>query len=308
MPSFDECFQKVKTDCFKFISSQETKKEKFKNKNRMIRSFLIPVCFWIAKKTNKKVPLIIGLAGGQGTGKTTITSIITIILKKYFKLNTFKISIDDFYKTIKQRTLLSKNKHPLLMTRGVPGTHDIKMMVRFFNKVKSKKFTQIKLPRFDKSVDDRCKKNLWQNIYSRPDVVIFEGWCVGARPQKVFDLKRTVNLLEKTEDKSLRWRKYVNKQLETKYKKLFNKLDGLIYLKVRNFRLLRKWRLKQEKKLWLKASNKKNLKIMNKKEVINFMSTYQRITQHMFNDMPTISSVIMNLNDKHQINKIKFKN
>ena len=117
-----------------------------------------------------------------------------------------------------------------------------------------------------------------------------------------------VNLLEKKEDKYLKWRKYVNKQLETKYKKLFNKLDGLIYLKVQNFLLLRKWRLKQEKKLWLKASNKKNLKIMNKKEVINFMSTYQRITQHMFNDMPKISSVIMNLNDKHQINKIKFIN
>ena len=127
-------------------------------------------------------------------------------------------------------------------------------------------------------------------------------------PQKVFDLKKTVNLIEKTEDKSLRWRNYVNKQLETKYKKLFNKLDGLIYLKVRNFCLLRKWRLKQEKKLWLKTSSKKNLKIMNKKEVINFMSTYQRITQHMFNDMPKISSVIMNLNDKHQINKIQFIN
>jgi D-glycerate 3-kinase len=182
------------------------------------------------------------------------------------------------------------------------------MMVRFFNKVKSKKFTQIKLPRFDKSVDDRCKRNLWYNIYSRPDVVIFEGWCIGARPQKVFDLKKTVNLIEKTEDKSLRWRKYVNKQLETKYKKLFNKLDGLIYLKVRNFYLLRKWRLKQEKKLWLKTSSKKNIKIMNKKEVINFMSTYQRITQHMFNDMPKISSVIMNLNDRHQINKIQFIN
>jgi D-glycerate 3-kinase len=104
----------------------------------MIRSFLIPVCFWIAKKTNKKVPLIIGLAGGQGTGKTTITSIITIILKKYFKLDVFKISIDDFYKTIKQRTLLSKNKHPLLMTRGVPGTHDIDIMLNFFKKIKAK--------------------------------------------------------------------------------------------------------------------------------------------------------------------------
>ena len=308
MQLLDECFLKVKTDCFKFISSQETKNEKFKNKDRMIRSFLIPVCFWIAKKTNKKEPLIIGLAGGQGIGKTTITSIISIILKKYFKLNVFKISIDDFYKTRKERISLSKIKHPLLRIRGVPGTHDIKMIVKFFNKVKSKKFTQIKLPRFDKSVDERCKRNLLYNIYSRPDVVIFEGWGVGARSQKVFDLKKTVNLLEKTEDKSLRWRKYVNKQLETKYKKLFNKLDGLIYLKVQNFLLLRKWRLKQEKKLWLKASNKKNLKIMNKKEVINFMSTYQRITQHMFNDMPKISSVIMNLNDKHQINKIKFIN
>ena len=66
--------------------------------------------FLDSKKTNKKKPLIIGLAGGQGAGKTTITSIITIILKKYFKLDVFKISIDDFYKTRKQRILLSKNK------------------------------------------------------------------------------------------------------------------------------------------------------------------------------------------------------
>ncbi|MDP7171979.1 MAG: hypothetical protein QGF45_11495, partial [SAR324 cluster bacterium] len=100
-----------------------------------------------------------------------------------------------------------------------------------------------------------------------------------------------------------KYRKILSDERKTKYKKLFNKLDGLIYLKVRDFCLLRKWRLKQEKKLWLKTSSKKNLKIMNKKEVINFMSTYQRITQHMFNDMPKISSVIMNLNDKHQINK-----
>ena len=304
----NQCFNAVRKDCYKYIKFQETKTEKFKNKNRMIKAFLIPLCYWIKNKTNNRKPLLLGLSGGQGTGKTTISSILLLILKKYFKLKVFRISIDDFYKTRKERISLSKIKHPLLRIRGVPGTHDIKTMVRFFNKVKSKKFTQINLPRFDKSVDDRCKRNLWYNIYSKPDVVIFEGCCIGARPQKVFDLKKTVNLIEKTEDKSLRWRKYVNKQLETKYKKLFNKLDGLIYLKVRNFCLLRKWRLKQEKKLWLKTSSKKNLKIMNKKEVINFMSTYQRITQHMFNDMPKISSVIMNLNDKHQINKIQFIN
>ena len=307
MPSFDECFQKVKIDCFKFISSQETKNEKFKNKDRMIRSFLIPVCFWIAKKTNKKVPLIIGLAGGQGTGKTTITSIITIILKKYFKLDVFKISIDDFYKTIKQRTLLSKNKHPLLMTRGVPGTHDIDIMLNFFKRIKVKNFKILKLPKFNKGVDDRCKQSLWYKIQSKPDVVILEGWCVGARSQNSKELKKPVNSLEKTHDQNFKWRQYVNYQLKTKYKKLFNQLDYILFLKAKNFSLLRRWRLKQEKKLWLKSKNKKNLKIMSKKEVKNFMDTYQRITQQMFKDMPKYSSIVMNLNNSHQIKNIKYR-
>ena len=307
MKLFDECFLKVKTDCFKFISSQETKNEKFKNKDRMIRSFLIPVCFWIAKKTNKKVPLIIGLAGGQGTGKTTITSIITIILKKYFKLDVFKISIDDFYKTIKQRTLLSKNKHPLLMTRGVPGTHDIDIMLNFFKRIKVKNFKILKLPKFNKGVDDRCKQSLWYKIQSKPDVVILEGWCVGARSQNSKELKKPVNSLEKTHDQNFKWRQYVNYQLKTKYKKLFNQLDYILFLKAKNFSLLRRWRLKQEKKLWLKSKNKKNFKIMNKSEVKNFMDTYQRITQQMFKDMPKYSSIVMNLNNSHQIKNIKYR-
>ena len=98
-----ECFDKVKKDCLKFIKSQETKADKFKNKERMIKSFLIPLCFWISKKADKKRPYFVGLAGGQGTGKTTISSLIRIILTKYFKLNVFRISIDDFYKTRKER-------------------------------------------------------------------------------------------------------------------------------------------------------------------------------------------------------------
>ena len=307
MQLFDECFLKVKTDCFKFISSQETKNEKFKNKDQMIRSFLIPVCFWIAKKINKKKPLIIGLAGGQGTGKTTITSIISIILKKYFKLDVFKISIDDFYKTIKQRTLLSKNKHPLLMTRGVPGTHDIDIMLNFFKKIKVKNFKILKLPKFNKGVDDRCKQSLWYKIQSKPDVVILEGWCVGARSQNFRELRKPINSLERIHDQTFKWRQYVNYQLKTKYKKLFNQLDCLLFLKVKNFSLLRRWRLKQEKKLWLKSKNKKNLKIMNKSEVKNFMDTYQRITQQMFKDMPKYSSIVMNLNNSHQIKNIRYR-
>ena len=306
MQLVDECFSKVKTASFKYISSQETSREKFKNKDRMIRSFLIPTCFWISKKAKKKSPLIIGLAGGQGSGKTTISSILSLILKKYFKLKVFKISIDDFYKTKKQREILSKDKHSLLLNRGVPGTHDIKIMLDFFRKIKTKNFKSLKLPKFNKANDDRYKKKHWYKLKSRPDVVIFEGWCVGAKPQSLRLLKKPINALEKAYDKSLKWRRFVNLQLKTNYKKLYSQLDSLLYLKVKNFNLLKKWRIKQEEKLWLKAKSRKNLKIMNKKEVINFMQTYQRITEQMFKDAPKYSSIIMNLNKNHQIHKIKF--
>ena len=143
MLSTAECFRKIKIDCFNFIKSQETSTEKFSNKDKMLKSFLIPVCFWISKKSNNKKPYLVGLAGGQGTGKTTISSILEIILRKYFKLNVFKISIDDFYRTRKERFNLSNKVHPLLMTRGVPGTHDIKIMLDFFRKSKTKKFNII---------------------------------------------------------------------------------------------------------------------------------------------------------------------
>ena len=308
MQSVNECFNIVCGDCLKFIKSQETKTEKFKNKNRMIKSFLIPVCFWIFKKASKKKPLILGLSGGQGIGKTTISSIITLILKKYFKLNIFKISIDDFYKTRKERFLLSKKIHSLLMTRGVPGTHDINIMLNFFKRVKKNNFKSLKLPKFDKALDDRCKKNYWYKIKKKPDVIIFEGWCVGAMAQKNSMLKKSINSLEKTNDQNLIWRKFVNNQLKTKYKKLFGHLDNLLYLKAKNFNLLQQWRIKQEKKLWLKLKKRKNLKIMNRLEVINFMQTYQRITQNMFKDVPKYASIIFKLNSNHQIKTINYRN
>jgi len=307
MKQVNDCFSKVKKDCFKFISLQETKKDKFKNKEKMIKSFLIPISFWISKKINKKKPLIIGLAGGQGSGKTTISSILTLILQKYFKLNVFKFSIDDFYKTRKDRKLLSKNKHSLLMTRGVPGTHDIDLILNFFKKIKSKNFKSLHIPTFNKAIDDRYPKSLWHKIKSKPDVLIFEGWCVGARAQTRSQLKRPINSLERTYDQNTKWRLYVNNQLKTKYKTLFKHLDELLYLKAKNFNLLREWRLKQERKLWVQTKNKKNLKIMTSGDVINFMQTYQRITQQMFKDAIKSSSIIMDLNSKHQIQKIKFR-
>ncbi|MBD1153409.1 uridine kinase [Pelagibacterales bacterium SAG-MED24] len=305
MEQFSLCFERVKKDCLKFFKSQETKADKFKNKERMIKSFLIPLCFWINKKADKKRPYFVGLAGGQGTGKTTISSLIKIILIKYFKLNVFRISIDDFYKTRKERINLSKRVHPMLLTRGVPGTHDINMILNFFRKSKSKKFNRLKLPTFNKAIDDRYNKKKWYDLKKRPDVIIFEGWCVGAKSEKNTTLNKIINSLERAKDQKKIWRKYVNHQLKSKYKNLYSQLNCLIYLKAKNFSLLQKWRLKQERKLWIKSKVKS--KIMSRGDVLNFMQTYQRITQNMFRNMPKYASVIFNLNSNHHIKSAVYK-
>ena len=307
MKQINRCFSRIKKDCFRFIKSQETRVDKFKNKERMIKSFLIPLCFWISKNTNKKRPYFVGLAGGQGTGKTTISSLVRIILIKYFKLKVFRISIDDFYKTRKERASLSKRVHPMLMTRGVPGTHDIDMILSFFKKTKIKNFKRLKLPNFNKAIDDRFNKKKWYDLKNKPDVIIFEGWCVGAKSEKNITLKKTVNSMEKIKDKKQIWRKYVNQQLKTKYKKLYSQLDCLIYLKAENFKLLQKWRLKQERKLLVKSKKNLNSKIMSKEDVLSFMQTYQRITQNMFKFTPKYASIIINLNSDHQIKSALYK-
>ena len=306
MLSIINCYRKVNNECFKFIKSQETSKEKFRNKEKMIKSFLIPISFWIAKKVDKKGIYIVGLSGGQGSGKTTISSIISIILRKYFKLNVFTISIDDFYKTRKERFLLSKKIHPSLMTRGVPGTHDINMMLDFFKRIKRKEFRSLKLPKFNKAIDDRYNKKLWYSIKKRPDIIIFEGWCVGAKAEKNNTLKQPINSFEKLRDKKLIWRRYVNKQLQSKYKQLYDQLNCLLYIKSNNFSLLKKWRIKQETKLRLKNKRSNRNKIMSNKEVINFMQTYQRVTQNMLKTVPKNASIILNLNTNHQIKSVIY--
>ena len=180
-------------------------------------------------------------------------------------------------------------------------------MLDFFKKAKSKKFKSLKLPKFNKAIDDRYKKKLWYSIKKRPDVIIFEGWCVGARAEKNNNLKKAINLLEKLDDKKLIWRNFVNKQLRSKYNKLYDQLNCLLYLKAKNFSLLQKWRINQEKKLQLKNKRLKKTKIMRKKDLINFMQTYQRVTQNMFNHTPKYASIILNLNSNHQIKSAVYK-
>ena len=302
----NECFDSVKKDYFKFLNKEKISGKLKVEKIKSLKKFYIPISFWIENKYRQKGDILfIGFSGGQGSGKTTIAEILKIILKKFFKRNVHVSSIDDFYKTLQERKKMADAIHPLFKTRGVPGTHDINLIKNFFNFIKKKKFKKIKLPKFDKSKDNRLNKKHWFNIEKKPEIIILEGWCVGAKPQLNLSIKKPKNNLEKYEDKELIWRKYVNQKLKKEYKKLFKMIDYFIFMKIPNFKMVFKWRLLQEKKLKKKSYLHK--KIMSYNEVKRFIMFYERITLQMIKDLSKSASIIMLLKNNHQIKKILFR-
>jgi len=306
MRAVNECFDNVKEDYFKFLNKEKILGKSKAEKIKSLKKIYIPISFWIENKYKKKgETLILGFSGGQGSGKTTVAGILKIILKKFFKRRIHVSSIDDFYKTLEERNEISNKIHFLFKTRGVPGTHDINLVKNFFNIIRKKKFKKIKLPKFEKAMDNRLEKKYWFNIKQKPEIVILEGWCVGAKPQSNSLIKRPINILEKYEDKDLKWRKYVNEKLKKEYKKLFVMIDHFIFMKIPNFKVVFKWRLLQEKKL--KKKSYSNKKIMSHNEIKRFIMFYQRITLQMIKDLSKSASIIMSLNKNHEIKKVLFK-
>ena len=172
--------------------------------------------------------------------------------------------------------------------------------------LKKKNFKPVLIPKFDKLTDDRFKKSKWTKVRKPPHVIIFEGWCVGARHQKISTLKKSQNLIEKRFDPDLKWRKKVNNLLKGNYKKLFDKIDKLVYLKAPSFNHIFQWRLLQEQNLKLTSKNKKET--MSKSKVREFIMYYERITKQMMKDFSKISDLAIFLDNKHRSKKMKFFN
>tara|TARA_B100001059_G_scaffold235720_1_gene282458 strand:+ start:2785 stop:3702 length:918 start_codon:yes stop_codon:yes gene_type:complete len=294
----------LKKKYLKFIKSQDVLSEPFRNKISQLNDFFLPIgkmIYQVYSKDNKTK--IIGLTGGQGSGKSTISNILKIILKENFNLETVIFSIDDFYKTLKERKNMSKNISPLFLTRGVPGTHDTKMLLKCITKLKKYKFTKTVIPRFDKALDNRVLKKNWLKVIKKPNIVIFEGWCVGAKPQKKKDLLIPINRLEKYYDKKKIWRNKVNQELKNDYSKIFKLIDKTIFLKVPSFKYVLKWRLLQEKKLRI---SKKGNKIMSDNQIKKFIMFYERLTKHMLKTLTCDSDTVIKVDTKHRLKSIKF--
>ena len=286
----------MKTNIIKNIQLQFKKLTNSRISEKEIINYILPLIDHIIN--NKKNKILI--SGSQGIGKTTLLKLITLILKKYYKKNILSLSLDDFYFDKKTRLELSTNIHPLLKTRGVPGTHDIKYIESIINNFDKSKYP-IKLPNFDKLTDDRKKKFTY--IKSKSDILILEGWCVGCPSVNKKYLFNNLNYLEKKYDNNFIWRKYYNHQLKTTYFKLFKKFNSIVYLKAPSFNYVCNWRINQEKHL--KRFKKNSSLGMSNKEIRIFIQFYEKITKWMVKKMPEKSDIVLYFNKKQKIYKLK---
>ena len=165
--------------------------------------------------------LLIGVNGSQGSGKSTLAALLTQLLAKEFGLKAIDLSIDDFYLTRQSRVSLARQIHPLLETRGVPGTHDVSLMCETLQQL-TRENSDVSIPRFDKACDDRYPARQWDKVSAPFDIVIVEGWCLGTPAQAEAALHKPVNDLEALEDTDGHWRRYVNQQISGHYQDIYH--------------------------------------------------------------------------------------
>jgi D-glycerate 3-kinase len=258
--------------------------------------YLVPLAKRIHDLREKRAqPVIIGVNGAQGSGKTTITLFLAECLRRDFGLSVAALSLDDLYLGKEARVGLAQNTHPLLRTRGVPGTHDVALGKALLAELTEKGDDhRVSLPAFDKATDDLLPQSGWVSIEAPVDVVLFEGWCVGARPQRDADLRDPINVLEAQDDTDGRWRSYVNRALKNDYAELFSQLDALVMLRVPSFDKVFEWRELQEQKLSAESG-------MDTSELRDFIMHFERLTRHMLARMPGYADTIIDLDDSHRM-------
>ncbi|MAM71809.1 MAG: kinase [Gammaproteobacteria bacterium] len=244
-------------------------------------------------------PFVLGINGCQGSGKSTLAALLVILFQEMTGIKSINLSLDDFYLTRAERKTLAEQVHPLLMTRGVPGTHDVPLAMDIIAALKSGE--PVAIPRFDKATDERFAANLWPQIKAPVDVIIMEGWCLGVRAQKPHELQKPLNILEAEEDAEGLWRTYVNEKLEHEYRGFFGLLDMLVMLRAPGFERVIDWRLQQEEKLAARVENKNTKRIMSRDQLIRFISHYERLTRHALSTLPDQADVVLQLRQDQSI-------
>ena len=261
---------------------------------------------------------VFGINGGQGSGKTTINAFLQIILTRGLGLKAAGFSIDDVYKTYDQRQAMAQTVHPLFATRSVAGTHDTALAIDTLDALShANADTRVAIPRFDKMAKngqgDRVSKSEWPVVEGPLDVVIFEGWFVGAHPQQAQELLEPINQREAAEDPDGTWRRTMNQLLATDYRELFDRIDELLVIQVRSMEDVFRNRELQEQHLrrTLEEARQRGEDTgeqgaMTPDEVVAFISLYERTTRHMLATLPEQARLTLFIGDQHRIERVRI--
>ena len=281
--------------------------------NALLPTFYVPFAAWVRHlRQQQSAPLVLGLCGGQGSGKSTVAALLSHVLEAGLGLRAIAISIDDFYKTYEERQEMARTVHPLFAIRGVPGTHDIVLAEQTLSRlVHLEAREKLSLVQFDKGQDTRAAPAQWAMCEGPLDVIILEGWCVGARAQANELLNLPVNALEATEDTHGLWRRGVNRILAQEYPRLFNKIDTLVLLHVGAMERVFAWRQLQEKKLRERIKGQQGEKsrpsrVMSEAQVERFVMHYERLTRHILAEMPQRADAVFSISAEHNPAEVRF--
>ena len=240
--------------------------------------------------------VLVGVAGPQGSGKSTISTALSTFLRSQ-DIETIVLSLDDFYYPHAYRESLSQAVHPLLATRGVPGTHDIECLSHTLNMLMAGAAGDlVKWPKFIKSLDDRESSPVSTVLSHKQNsrVVILEGWCIGCLPSE--RLEEAVNELESRMDPFCEWRRYVNAQIISRYKPVWDKLDLYVYLQVPSWDCVIRWRGEQAIE---------NGEQFSSNELLKFIEHFERISRAMFTDEGRmVPDVIVKLTEHHKVSEL----
>lgn len=249
---------------------------------------------------------VVGVCGTQASGKSTLCAVVARLLEEA-GLAAAVLSIDDLYLTHEARQALARDIHPLLATRGVPGTHDVELGLQLLDALA--RSGEVRLPRFDKARDTRRPQAEWDRFAGPADVVLFEGWCVGARPQAEAALAAPVNDLEREKDPEGLWRRHANARLAGPYQALFGRLDRLVLLQARGFETVLGWRREQEAKLRRRlASGGEDLsRTLDEAALARFVAHYERLTRHILAEMPQRADVLARLGADRELLELRFR-
>lgn len=247
-------------------------------------------------------PLVVGINGAQGSGKTTLSDYLCQWLVQEAGLRALSLSIDDVYLTRSEREQLAATVHPLFSTRGVPGTHDISLLLQTLAALASAPGTlPVAVPRFDKARDDRAAAEHWPRVLPSLDIILLEGWCLGASPQPVQALVEPCNALEREEDRAGRWRRHVNNCLAQDYAQLHQRVDVWLMLRAPSFDEVLRWRSEQERKLAASLEHAAGTRVMDEPALARFVQHYERLTRHCLATLPPRMDVVWELDRERVI-------